>query len=163
MDKTKRKAVKGTAYYYDDDSMEFVRQGKGREVQKDVRKHRGSKMYRTVGEKQSSLHCNLSAPEDSTDPWAQMAEDFEKLAQQEQVPLNLKPRGKKILDTESLTVTLNKAQHQMVIVQTISLVEGIDLDDIVWNNAYEIRKCFTGNKKSIQTAILSQGRTSTRS
>ena len=56
MDKTKRKAVKGTAYYYDDDSMEFVRQGKGREVQKDVRKHRGSKMYRTVGEKQSSLH-----------------------------------------------------------------------------------------------------------
>ena len=53
MDKTKRKAVKGTAYYYDDDSMEFVRQGKGREVQKDVRKHRGSKMYRTVGEKQS--------------------------------------------------------------------------------------------------------------
>ena len=91
------------------------------------------------------------------------AEDFEKLAQQEQVPLNLKPRGKKILDTESLTVTLNKAQHQMVIVQTITLVEGIDLDDIVWNNAYEIRKCFTGNKKSIQTAIQSQGRTSTRS
>ena len=132
MDKTKRKAVKGTAYYYDDDSMEFIRQGKG-------------------------------TPEDSTDPWAQMAEDFEKLAQQEQVPLNLKPRGKKILDTESLTVTLNKAQHQMVIVQTITLVEGIDLDDIVWNNAYEIRKCFTGNKKSIQTAILSQGRTSTRS
>ena len=163
MDKTKRKAVKGTAYYYDDDSMEFVRQGKGREVQKDARKHRGSKMYRTVGEKQSSLHCNPSAPEDSTDPWAQMAEDSEKLAQQEHVPLNLKPRGKKILDTESLTVTLNKAQHQMVIVQTITLVEGIDLDDIVWNNAYEIRKCFTGNKKSIQTAIPSQGRTSTRS
>ena len=109
------KKVRGTARFFDDDSLEFIPQQTGSPVQKDVKKVRKSSFYKTNGEKESSMVMHLNVDANSTDPVAELTEDFDKLLKNVSPKAEKKLSGKKLMDEDGTTVYVSRKDHKMQI------------------------------------------------
>ena len=161
---------RGTATFYEDDSIEFKPTGNGQPVQRNVRKRGNSKFYQTNGEKESSYVAHLSAPVGSLDPVGDMIKDFESLTQELKPKLPPKPRTKPILKREgqygeTIEAYIDRKEHCVRVFATLPLDENNPLNPADW--AYTLigsplSLCFTSNRKSILTAYRQQEKTSSK-
>ena len=122
--------VRGTATFHDDMSVEFVPQGKGEPVQRNVKK---------VGSR------------DSSDPVGDMEEQLEKLtANLRKYPLApTSRRNRCLLDREGLKVWHMKSERQVRVEMNLS-TESADMSSVLLNLTSEVNKCFVINKASLR-------------
>ena len=149
------KKVRGTARFFDDDSLEFIPQQTGSPVQKDVKKVRKSSFYKTNGEKESSMVMHLNVDANSTDPVAELTEDFDKLLKNVSPKAEKKLSGKKLMDEDGTTVYVSRKDHKMQICIVVDLEKEPLYKDFVYQQIFKIIKCFTYNTALIASAFPS--------
>ena len=125
--------VRGTATFHDDMSVEFVPQGKGEPVQRNVKKVGEARFYETDGEKSSSYVAHLKVSRDSSDPVGDMEEQLENC----------------LLDREGLKVWHMKSERQVRVEMNLS-TESADLTSVLLNLTSEVNKCLVINKASLR-------------
>lgn len=152
MKKTETKKRKGVCRIYDDDSLDFTPYGEGEQIQKDVKKARKSKMYSTEGDNGSYI-MHLKVDKNAVDPAAELADDFEKLLKNLDKDREPKLRGKTLLENENCMVVLNRPQKKIEVRMTVQLSEDRSYKDDLYRLQFEIQKCFTHNKDTIQNAL----------
>ena len=149
------KKVRGTARIFDDDSLEFIPQQTGSPVQKDVKKVRKSSFYKTNGEKESSMVMHLNVDANSTDPVAELTEDFDKLLKNVSPKAEKKLSGKKLMDEDGTTVYVSRKDHKMQICIDVDLEKEPLYKDYVYQQVFKIIRCFTFNQNTIASAFPS--------
>ena len=155
MDKVIKK-IRGTARFYDDDSLDFTPQKVGNPVQKDVKKVRKSTFYTTNGEKASSYVMHLNVDASDIDPVATLTEDFDKLVKNIDNKATKPLAGKKILDNGATVVYVNKKQHALQISINIDLAKEPMYRDFIYKQIYDIQKCLIFNGNFIGAAFPAQ-------
>ena len=150
------KKVRGTARIYDDDSLDFTPQKEGNPVQKDVKKVRKSTFYTTNGEKASSYVMHLNVDASDIDPVATLTEDFDKLVKNIDNKATKPLAGKKILDNGATVVYVNKKQHALQIGINVDLEKEPLYKNFIFNQIYDIQKCFITNSQLIAGAFPAQ-------
>ena len=159
------KKVRGSARYYDDDSMEFIPQQEGEPKMRNAVKVGKSTAYTTNGEKQQSFVMHISVPDnDDGDAIADAAEVFDSLCKKMKRPAT-HPRftGRTILREEGLTVKVDRKNAVISIQQTIAL-----RPDVSWQeelNKKQIKTLITciNNLPLIQSCFRAASKTSTPS
>lgn len=143
--------VRGTATFHDDMSVEFVPQGKGEPVQRNVKKVGEARFYETDGEKSSSYVAHLKVSRDSSDPVGDMEEQLEKLtANLRKYPLAPTSRRHRcLLDREGLKVWHMKSERQVRVEMNLS-TESADMSSVLLNLTSEVNKCLVINKTSLR-------------
>lgn len=154
MEEEKRKAgsprkVRGTATFHDDDTVEFVPQGKGEPVQKSVKKYGDARFYETEGEKTSSYVAHLKVNKDAADPAAELHEQLEHLTKGMKTVEPAVPRIKSILDKPGVTVWHRKLERKVIIRMEIDLATSGELSSKLFNLTAEVNKCFAINQKNL--------------
>ena len=152
------KKVRGTARIYDDDSLDFTPQKEGNPVQKDVKKARKSTFYTTNGEKASSYVMHLNVDASDIDPVASLTEDFDKLVKNIDAKAAKPLKGKKILDNGATMVYVNKKAHALQISINVDLEKEPLYQKFLYDQVYEIVKCFIFNNQTIAAAFPAQGK-----
>ena len=150
------KKIRGTARFYDDDSLDFVPQKEGNPVQKDVKKVRKSTFYTTNGEKASSYVMHLNVDASDIDPVATLTEDFDKLVKNIDNKATKPLKGKRIMDNGATMVYVNKKQHALQISINIDLAKEPMYRDFIYKQIYDIQKCFIINRSIITSAFPAQ-------
>lgn len=143
---------KGVCRVFDDESVEFVPYGEGKQIQKDVKKVRKSTLYETEGDN-SSYVMHLKVDKNATDPAAEIADDFEKLVKNLDAKREPAIRGRKLLETQQCCVILNKPRGLIEIRINLALSGEKSYKEELFNTNFEIQKCFTANKTIIQNAL----------
>lgn len=141
--------VRGTAIYYDDESMEFVPQKEGKAIQKNVKKYRKSRYYQTDGEKTNSFVCHLVADGNDPDPFATMYEDMERMAKDVTSKPLAKKRGKVLYNSDGIYIVLSATGNMQVSID----VPAEDIPTIqasMVKRLYTITQCFVSNQTSLQ-------------
>lgn len=130
--------------------VDFRAYQQGDPVQKNVRKQGGSSFYETEGRKESSYICHLKVPKDSADPAAEMQEQLEKFLKPLVKKEPTRPRGKRLLETQDVTVYHNRRENKVSVLMTIDLTAEGELSAKLFNLTSEVNKCFAINKTSLR-------------
>ena len=158
------KKLRGTARFFEDESFDFTpQQKKETPVQRDVMKVRKSSFYQTNGEKESSMVMHLNVPANTTDPVAELTEDFDKLMKKISPKAGKKLSGKKIMDNGATTVTVNMKQHLMQVDINIDLQQNPHFKDFLYQQVFDIIRCFISNQALIASAFPSPEKSGTKS
>ena len=150
------KKIKGTARFYDDESFDFLPQQQGAPVQKEVTKVRKSTCYQTNGEKESSYVMHLNVDANSTDPVAELTDDFDKLLKRISPKAEKKLAGKKLMDEDGTKVVVSRKEHRIQISIDVDLEKTPMYKDFVYQQVFRIIRCFTSNNQFIASAYPSQ-------
>ena len=129
--------------------VDFRAYQQGEPVQRNVKKQGGSSFYETEGRKESSYICHLKVPKDSADPAAEMQEQLEKFLKPLVKKEPAKPRGKRLLETQDVTVYHNQKEQRVSVLMTIDLTAEGELSAKLFNLTSEVNKCFAINQKSL--------------
>ena len=117
---------------------------------KEVLKKRGdSQLYRTLGEKESSMVAHLRVKSDVPDPVAQLYDDLGYVTRGMQKQEPRVPRSKQLLDKDEVQVWLNKSRKEIVVRMAIDMDTEGDPSSKLFNLTSEVNKCFVINRKSL--------------
>lgn len=130
--------------------VEFKAYQQGEPVQKNVKKQGGSSFYETEGRKESNYICHLKVPKDSADPVAEMLDQFNYFTKHLKSKEPSKPRGKRLLETQDVTVYHNRRENKVTVLMTIDLTTEGELSAKLFNLTSEVNKCFAINKTSLR-------------
>ena len=145
------KKAKGSASFYDDDSIEFTPQGKGEKVyESSVRVGEatmGLTAKKTAASKQNYV-AKLKAAADASDPIEDMHEQLDKLAAKvfPKTAYEPKPRGKVLLKDKGQYVAVNAKTGVLSIHLDIDLSESCDYGTKIANFIIESNKCLYTNQ-----------------
>lgn len=143
--------VRGTAtIHIDTGDVDFRAYQQGEPVQKNVKKRGQSTFYETEGVKDSSFVCHLKVPKDSSDPVAEMQEQFEFFTKNLTSKEPTLPKGKRLLSTENVVVVHNRRTNKVSVHMTIDLEEVGELSAKLFNLTAEVNKCFAINRTSLR-------------
>lgn len=137
--------VRGTATINPDNSFDFTPSQQGEPVQRAVKKTRKSKLYETAGVERQSMVCHLVVDKNSTDPAAEMFEDFKKLTKgmgADKLPPALK--GKRLMDNEELKIVAN-SKGMLQITINVDYRLNLNLTQKIVNLLYKSSECLASN------------------
>lgn len=141
--------VRGTATFHDDMSVEFVPQGTGEPVQRNVRKCGEARLYETEGALNSSYVAHLKVSRRSEDPAAELEEQLEKLTKDlRKQPAPVPKRMKCLLDMPDVKVW-HARKEKKVKVEMWVFTEALDMTATLLNLTSQVTKCFAINRTSL--------------
>ena len=148
-------SLRGTGkIYLPDNVFEFIPTKKGEPLQKDVKKYGVAKAYTTTG-KDPKRVITLQCPSDSTDPYAELTNQFKSVMKSEykkDLPTELSPKGAILVNKDDVKMTINKAKRRI----EASFFVPIDPQDkrdyktMFYEKIQEISKCLAINETLIQ-------------
>ncbi len=159
--KQKPKKIRGTMEYYDDDRLLFTPQGTGQPQYESLKKSGGGALMRTTGEKTRSLVAHLKVPADAVDPAADLRDQLEKclkaLPGHHAEPVL---KGRKLMATDSCSVTVNQAKGQLEIRMTIGLRENPYYLKNFYTNMTKVSTCLDSNSSFLKPLVHARGTSS---
>ena len=145
--------IRGTLTIKAEDDMEFRAEKKtGISSQQEIAKSTGGKLYRTVGEKKTSMVAHIVVPDGETDPAAFLYEEVEKLTKGMQTKAKPKLKGKTLLDEPNARITLSKKESKVEMVLSIDLKQTPNYNQALMNLMYRVNQCFATNQTSLVNA-----------
>lgn len=145
--------VRGTLTIKSDDDMEFRAERKtGLSSQKEIAKTAAGKLYRTVGEKHSTMVAHIVVPESENDPRAFLYEQADRLT--EGMESKAKPllRGRRLISESDLRITLSRKDHRVEVTMTIDLSANPNYHSELLNLMQRTNQCFAINTNLLNSA-----------
>ena len=149
------KSTRGTVRQYNDDSMEFIPQGKGEPVYEHSYKVGEAQIGLTKGKGKQSFVAKLKCDTTETDPCEVMHQQLDKLAKKEWPDRDTskdKPRGKVLLDENGGYMAINVKKGVISIHLDIDLSESCDYGQKIANFIIKSNQCLYSNQDLVRRA-----------
>ena len=149
------KSTRGTVRQYNDDSMEFIPQGKGEPVYEHSYKVGEAQIGLTKGKGKQSFVAKLKCDTTETDPCEVMHQQLDKLAKKEWPDRDTskdKPRGKVLLDENGGYMAVNVKKGVISIHLDIDLSESCDYKTKIGNFLIQSSQCLYINQDLVRRA-----------
>ena len=139
--------LRGTLTIKAQDDMEFrADRQTGLSSQQEIASDRTSKLYRTVGDKTSTMVFHASAPADCADPRAYFIEKIEHLTEGLDTKARPKLRGTRLMNDDDLCVTFNKKERIIEATLRIELGRYPAYNGRLITLMQRISQCFASNQ-----------------
>ena len=149
------KSTRGTVRQYNDDSMEFIPQGKGEPVYEHSYKVGEAQIGLTKGKGKQSFVAKLKCDTTEADPCEVMHQQLDKLAKKEWPDRDTskdKPRGKVLLDENGGYMAVNVKKGVISIHLDIDLSESCDYGQKIANFIIKSNQCLYSNQDLVRRA-----------
>lgn len=146
--------VKGTLTILSDDDMQFKAQrSTGISSQQEIATAAGgSKIYRTVGERQQKTIAHIVVPPGTPDAAAYIYGKVDELTKDMQTKAKPRLRGTTLKSDPDLRITLSKKEHRLEVTMNIDLSQKPNYQQELMNLMYRTNQCFAINVTSINLA-----------
>lgn len=145
--------VRGVLTIEATDDMSFKAYNESGESRQEIKSsYKSSKLYETVGDKNSNMVAHLVIPKASKDPVSDLTEQLAKLTKGMELKKQPKIRGQFLLKEEECEIVLNSKAGKVEVSMKIDLASTPNYQGKLMNLMYKVNQCFAINQTKLVSA-----------